>query len=255
MGGVVVPPIAGSTPAWRPARVLAACVLALAMLALATPAAQAGCTTRLPVNVSLPDGLYALAYTKHLRVRVAAHGSPIRNLRAELYTFSGRRMGVSRARRRVRRAATLELRLERIFRPLQAGAYTLVVTGEPNASRSCGPKQVTRLLRLSGCKTTLPMTFPRLPGGRAADYGHFLSVPARSDGGVISDVRSSVFGFDGSLLGRASTLGALFGEKVLDHRLLAPLQPGSYTVVVEGFIDEQPRACGRQRAQATMTFE
>jgi hypothetical protein len=230
-------------------------VLALAALALAAPGARAGCITRLPIKVSLPDGPYALAYTKHVRVRVEPRGPRIRNLRGELYSFSGRRMGISPPRRAVRRVATLKLRLERIFRPLQPGGYTLVLTGEPNVSRSCGPKQATRVLRVRACQTALPVTFPRLPGGLAADYGAFLSVPVRSDGGVIRDVHSSVFGFDGSLLGRAPALAALFGEQTFDHRLLAALRPGSYTVVVDGLIDEQPRACGRKRAQATMTFQ
>jgi hypothetical protein len=228
--------------------------LAALALALAPQVAGARCITRLPVKVSLPDGPYAVAYTKQLRVRVNPEGVRIRNLRAELYTFSGQRMGVSPRRRAARVVATLKLRLGRIFRPLQVGGYTLVLTGEPNASRSCGPKQAFRVVQMRACRTTLPVTFPALPGGLAGDYGDYLSVPVRSDGRVIRDLRSAVYAFDGSLLGRAPDLLALFGQQSLDHRLARPLQPGSYTIVVEGWIGEQPRACGPQRARATMTF-
>lgn len=241
-------------PRRRTSAILAA-GLAVALLALAPQAAQARCITRLPVKVSLPDGPYALAYAKQMRVRVNPRGGVrIRKLRAELYTFSGTRMGVSGYRGAVRNVATLKLRLRRLFRPLQVGSFTLVLTGEPNASRSCGPKQAIRLMRMRACRTTLPVTFPKLPGGKAADYGDFLSVPVRSDGRVIRDLRSAVYAFDGSLLGRAGSLRALFGEQTLDHRLQRSLSPGSYTVVVEGLIAEQPRACGPKRAQATMTF-
>ena len=237
----------------RRAALVAGC--ALLALALAPQAAHARCVTRLPVKVSLPDGLYAVAYTKQLRVRVNPRGVRIRNLRAELYTFSGRLMGVSPRRRSARVVATLKVRLKRLFRPLQVGGYTLVLTGEPNASRSCGPKQAFRVLRMRACRNTLPITFPFLPGGRAVDYRDYLSVPVRSNGQVIRDLHSTVFGFDGSLLGRAPDLLALFGERSLDHRLAHPLRPGGYTLVVEGWIDEQPRACGPKRAQATMTFQ
>ena len=229
-------------------------MLAALAPALAPQVAGARCVTRLPVKVSLPDGPYAVGYTTQVRVRVNPRGVRIRNLRAELYTFSGERMGVSSRRRAARIVATLKVRLGRIFRPLQVGGYTLVLTGEPNASRSCGPKQAFRVVRMRACRTTLPVTFPSLPGGRAGDYRDYLSVPVRSDGRVIRDLRSSVYGFDGSLLGRAPNLLALFGERSLDHQLTHPLQPGSYTVVVQGWIGEQPRACGPKRAQATMTF-
>lgn len=237
---------------WR--RVAPPAALAALGLALAPQAAGARCVTSLPVKVSLPDGPYAVAYTDRLRVRVNPRGVRIRNLRAELYTFSGERMGVSSRRRAARVVATLDVRLGRIFRPMQVGGYTLVLTGEPNASRSCGPKQTFRVLRLRTCRSTLPVTFPALPGGHAGDYGDYLSVSVRSDGRVIRDLRSAVYGFDGSLLGRAPSLPALFGERSMDHLLTRPLEPGSYTVVVEGWIGEQPRACGPKRAQATMTF-
>ncbi len=83
----------------------------------------------------------------------------------------------------------------------------------------------------------------------------FLSLPVRSNGQVIRDLRSSVYGFDGSLLGRAPSLLALFGEQMLDHRLARPLTPGRYTVVVEGLVADQPASCGPKRAQATMSFQ
>jgi hypothetical protein len=111
------------------------------------------------------------------------------------------------------------------------------------------------VLRFRACRARLPVKFPKLPSGRAADYGGYLSVPVRStDGTVIRDVRSSVSAFDGSLLGSAPSLLALFGEQTLDQQLVRPLQPGSYTVVVEGRIADQPASCGRKTASATMMF-
>jgi hypothetical protein len=163
-------------------------------------------------------------------------------------------MGASGSHRVVRGTATLGLRLNGSFRPLQVGAFTLVLTGEPNRNRSCGPKQATRVLRFRACAATLPVTFPDLPGGRAADYGGYLSVAIRSRGPLIGDLRSAVYGVDGTLLGRTPRLSALFGLKLLDHKLVRPLQPGSYTVVTDGMIDGQPRSCGRTTALAKVTF-
>jgi hypothetical protein len=235
-------------------RALAVVAAGVLSAACAPAVADAGCITRLPVSVTLPDGPYAAGYTKTVRVRVSPRGARIRNLQAAVYTFGGQRMAVSGRRRAVRFVATLKMRLGRIFRPLQVGMFTLVLTGEPNRSRSCGPKQATRVLRFRACTDKLPVTFPKLPGGRAADYGAWLSVPIRSTGAVIRDLRSSVFAFDGSLVGRAPGLPALFGELSLDHPLARPLTPGGYTVIVSGLIADQPRSCGRKSAQATMAF-
>jgi len=240
----------------RPAAAAAVLTIALA-IAAAPPTAPAatGCITALPVRITLPDGPFAAAYVKDVRVRVDSGARRIRNVRAELFTFSGRRMGASgRPRAAVRGAGTLTLRLERDFAPMQVGGFTLVVRGEPNASRSCGPKATTRVLQLRGCRETLPVSFPHEPGGDAADYEGYLSVPVRSRGPLIRDLTSSVYGFDGALLGHADAPPVLFGEMTLDHALLRPLTPGRYTVVVEGLLDEQPRSCGRKRAHATMTF-
>lgn len=244
-------------------RPTAGCRAAAALLAgaivLAAPqaaqAAQAGCITRLPAKVSLPDGPYAAAYKEQIRVRVSSRGPRIRNLRAELYTFSGQRLGTSPRRRALRVATTLKLRLSDVFGPLQVGGFTLVLTGEPNRDRSCGPKQTSRVLRFRACNDKLPVTYATLPGGRASDYGGYLSVPIRSNGPLIRDVRSSVYGFDGQLIGAAPSLGALFGQQMLDHVLDQPLLPGRYNVITDGVIGEQPRSCGRAKAQATMMFE
>jgi hypothetical protein len=230
-------------------------MLAAALVFAAPQAAQASCITRLPVKVSLPDGPYAAAYTKQIRVRVSPRGPRIANLRAALYTFSGQRLGASRPRRPVRAAAMLTVRLERIVRPLQAGAFTLVLTGEPNRDRSCGPKQAARILRFRACADKLPVTFPNLPAGRASDYGGFLSVPIRSSGPLIRDLRSSVYGFDGSLIAAAPNLAALFGQQTLHHELSRPLLAGRYNVIVDGLIGDQPRSCPRAKAQATMAFQ
>lgn len=230
-------------------------MLAAAIVLAAPQAAQAGCITRLAVKVSLPDGPYAAAYTKQIRVRVSPRGPRIANLRAVLYTFSGQHLGASRQRPAVRATATLTVRLQRIVRPLQAGAFTLVLTGEPNRDRSCGPKQATRILRFRACADKLAVTFPNLPAGRASDYGGFLSVAIRSSGPLIRDLRSSVYGFDGSLMGAAPNLAALFGQQTLHHELFGPLPAGRYNVIADGLIGDQPRSCPRAKAQATMIFQ
>lgn len=238
----------------RELRVVPALALVLLALGVLAPAsAQAACGSRLPVRVSLPDGPYAATYAKQVRVRVNPQDGAIRDLRAYLYTFAGRRMGVSKQHRLVQSVSTLKLALEPVFRPLQVGGFTLVVTGEPGGA-GCGLLKATRVLKFVDCKTTLPVSFPKLPGGLAADYQGYLSVPIRSDGPLIRDVTSEVYGFDGQLLGRAPDLPSLFGEQTLDHALVRPLQPGRYNVIVEGLIDDQPRSCGRKSAQATMTF-
>lgn len=234
---------------------VAAALLAGAIVFAAPQAAQAACITRLAVKVALPDGPYAAAYTKQIRVRVSPRGPRIGNLRVVLYTFSGQRLGSSRPRRAVRQAATLTLRLDRTVAPLQAGSFTLVLTGAPNRARSCGPKQATRILRFRACAVALPVTFPNLPAGRASDYGGFLSVPIRSGGPLIRELHSSVYVSDGSLLGAAPNLAALFGQRTLDHELGQPLLAGRYTVIADGLIGDQPRACPRAKAQAMMTFQ
>jgi hypothetical protein len=245
----------GRTPGAIRARTVVALLAGSLLLAAGAPqAAGAACLTRLPVRVSLPDGSYAATYSKQVRVKIVPEGARIGNLQVSLYTFSGRRMGISKARRAVRSAVTLSLPLDRVFRPLQIGGFTLVITGEPNLDRSCGPKQATRVLRFRDCKDTLPVTFPKKPGGKASDYEGYLSVPIRSDGPLIRDLTSTIYSFDGSLVGR-STLSALFGQQTLDHVLLAPLAPGGYNVIVEGLIDDQPSSCGRKSARTTMTFK
>jgi hypothetical protein len=244
----------GQSPAAIRACTLVALLAGALLLAAGAPqAAGAACLTRLPVRVSLPDGNYAATYTKQVRVRIAPEGARIGNLQVSLYTFSGRRMGISKARRAARSAVTLTLPLDRVFRPLQIGGFTLVVTGEPNLDPSCGPKKATRVLRFRDCRDKLPVTFPKKPGGKAADYEGYLSVPIRSDGPLIRELTSTIYSFDGRLVGR-STLAALFGQQTLDHVLLAPLAPGGYNIIVEGLIDDQPSSCGRKTAQATMTF-
>jgi hypothetical protein len=233
-------------------RALAA--LGAVLVTLAAPAAaSAACPSKLPVRVALPDGPYAAGYTKDVRVTVDAGARGIANLRGELYTFSGQRLGAGRARRWAAGTVTLSLRLARDYRPLQAGGFTLVLKGDPRGA--CGEREATRVLRFRACRETLPLRFGPLPGGVAADYGGWLSVPVRAGGNVMRNVTSAVYGFDGTLLGRAARLPALFGGHTLDHKLRHPLTPGSYTVVVEGLVAEQPAACGRKRAQATLTFK
>ena len=86
-------------------RLLGLVAAALLVAVLAPQAAGAACLTKLPVRVTLPDGNFAATYTKAVRVKVVPIGAQVRNLQVSLYTFSGRRMGISKARRSVRSAS------------------------------------------------------------------------------------------------------------------------------------------------------
>lgn len=90
-----------------------------------------------------------------MRITVQTLGPPIRGLRAQLYTFSGARLGTGRLRGTLRGVAQLTVRLR--F-PAQAGRFSLIVTalapggytvflrGKLDQPASCGPKTASEVL-------------------------------------------------------------------------------------------------------------
>lgn len=233
---------------------VAAAVLVVSVLVAlggtTAPSYGAGCLTRLPVNVTLPSG-FAAAYHANIPVAVSSNGPTIRNLRAAIYTFSGDQIAATRQTTGRLSSGTLNLRLA--FGPLQQGAYTLVLTGEPNASPSCGPKKFITVVRFRGCLTQLPLRFVSPPGGAASDYDGYLSATLQSTGPLVRDLEGAVYDAEGTLFGEG-TLTALYGQTSLNMKLNRPLVPGVYTVVVAGLI-EQPRSCGPKTAQVDLQFE
>lgn len=226
----------------------AAVIGAVALAPGNAEARASGCVTRLPAAVQLSSD-YAAVFRHSVHLRVHTRGPRLRRTYASLYTFSGELIARSR-KLNVRSSRLLRLRLR--HGPMQPGRFTLVVTGEPNRSRSCGPKTYTRVLTFRACSPRLPVIFPEPPGGRASEHADTLSVAVRTTGPFLRDLRSSIYSFDGRLLGRAS-LGSLFGEAVLDHPLSEPLTPGSYTVLVDAE-GGQPAVCGLQRATQVLEF-
>jgi hypothetical protein len=212
-------------------------------------AAVSGCSARLPVTVSLASN-YAAAYPSNVSVTISTAGPSLSNLRAAMYTFSGDQIAASKAVGVMRKSATVKLKLA--YGALQIGSYTLVVTGTPTASPACGLEKFTKVEAFKDCATTLPLTFVNPPGGTAADYGGYLSVPLKSNGPLIREVEGAVYAADGTLFGSA-TLSALYGLATLNLKLNQPLVAGDYTLVVAGLIN-QPAACGPKTAQISLEF-
>jgi len=235
----------------RRARLTVAVALAATIVPAAAPApAQAaGCITRLPVRVTLPS-FFAASYVRSIPVTVTTMGPPIRFLRVGLYTFGGARIAEGVARTTLRGTTRLFMPLR--FGPMQAGRFTLVATGEPNLSRSCGPKKYIRVQSFRDCINTLPVVFPRLPGGVAADYGEYLSVPVQAAGPLIRGMEMNVYSFAGELYG-SGRMSVLFGASTMHMRLTRPLDPGSYTIIMEGTI-AQPLSCGPKTVQRFLHF-
>jgi hypothetical protein len=216
----------------------------------ATPTARvAGCSTRLGVSVSLPSN-FAASYPSTVSVQVSSKVGPIRNVTAEIYTFSGDQIAAGHHSGTLTKPATIKLKLA--FGALQVGSYTLVVTGTPTASPSCGLEKFTKVEAFKDCVSTLPLTFVDPPGGIASAYGDYLSVPLKSNGPLIRELEGAVYAADGTLYGSA-TLSALYGQATLQLQLTQALVPGAYTVVVAGLI-QQPAACGPKTAQISLEF-
>jgi hypothetical protein len=232
-------------------RARGALVVAAALLtaAASTPAnAGASCITRLPVRASLPNP-YASSYRDVLPVRIETKGPTIRFLRVELYSFAGEKLGEGRRGGPLRASAKVRVRLR--F-PMQVGSFTLVVTGEPNRDRSCGPKQLFKVLRFRDCPSVLPVSFPSPPGGAAADYQDYLSVKVTTSGGLLRDLLGTVATVAGETIGDGR-LSVLFGTATLDMRLTRRLVRGDYRVTVQGHLDKA-NACPPAQNRLALRF-
>lgn len=215
--------------------------------------APSGCITTLPVTVSLHSP-FAGSYRGSIKLAVSTNGPPIRNLTGTLYTFSGVPIATGKFRHTIFSTNDLTLKLKRGFPVLQAGSFTLGLFGEPNANPSCGPKHTFKVIRFLPCLTTLPITFPNLPGGRASDYGSNLTINVASKGFVMRNVNVSLSTFAGDSVG-SKHFNVLFGEVTPTFNIPGGLQPGGYTVFVSGVIKDQPASCGPKTAKAVMTFK
>ncbi len=226
---------------------LVSAVLAFGALAIAPEPSFARCINTLPVTNSFPSD-YAASYSKTLPITVRTRGPAIRKLEAKLYTFGGDLLGRERAKRTVRNATTLRMRLR--F-PMQPGRYTLTLFGEPNADPSCGPKHTFRVVRFRDCPLRLPVTFPQLPRGRAVDYGGLMTVRVASKGPLLRDVDVTLSRFDGTQLG-VKRFRTLFGTVAANFSFSGGVPPGDYSVSVRGRISRQPESCDDATASTTL---
>ncbi|HEY5196089.1 MAG TPA: hypothetical protein VIJ51_03575 [Solirubrobacteraceae bacterium] len=224
-------------------------VIAVSTASGVTASATAAGCSHLAVSVSLPSN-FAASYPSTVSVNVTTRGGPIRNLHAAIYTFSGDQIASGHRAAALTSSATVKLKLA--FGALQVGSYTLVVSGTPTASPSCGLEKFTKVEAFKDCVTSLPLTFVNPPAGSASAYGGFLSVPLKSNGPLVREIEGAVYAADGTLFGDG-TLSGLYGQATLNLKLNQALVPGEYTVVVAGLIS-QPAACGPKTAQITLDF-
>jgi hypothetical protein len=228
-----------------------ALALSIALGALAPPASAAPtrCTTSLPVTYSLPSS-FVQSFTRSLPLTVRTAGPPVRRLYVAVYTFSGDLIGDGSLSRVLTGSATVRLRLRFALQP---GAYTLYMQGYPNASASCGPKHLSKVLTLRGCATTLPVSFPDPPADAAASYTTVLPVQLSATGGLLRELRVTLSSFSGQVYG-TTTFDPLLGTATVDIPLSQPLIAGPYTVYVSGTISGQPPSCGVASAKQAITL-
>lgn len=226
-------------------QISAALGLALLASAFTAPSARAsGCITRLPISITFPTS-YADGYVDHVEARVASKGPSIRFLHVGIYTFGGLEL----ARAHVRGTVTQSpqpVHLKMRFGRLQAGRFTVYASGEPNRSRSCGPKHYSRIHMFRPCPWRLPVRFPQRPGGPAFGFGDHLPVLMEPLGPVLSDLTVTVRSASGQPVGQGR-LPILFGRAPIVARLRGPLAAGRYVAVVRGRIDRAP-GCGHPLA-------
>lgn len=234
-------------------RRLALVIATFALFAALPATANAqGCITKLPVTHSFKNK-YSVYYEgrRATNLKITSYGSWIRNVKAEIYTFEGELIAKSKLYRSGFNTSR-RLRLKLRYRSLQAGKYTLIVTGEPNASSSCGPKKYTQIVEFYNCPKELPIEFPDLPGGKAGDYGRWLSVNLQPKGGALRNVLVELFDIDGNFFGR-KRLKVLYGTAKVDIPLKHKLLNGRYSLIVhaDGGL---PRRCGEKTAKRVLRF-
>ena len=215
--------------------------------------AEARCGERLAATYSVQSRypkLYASQYKKRARVNVTTHHGPLVEWQVQLYTFQGKLLGQTKRKRALNHSKTVRVDLK--F-PMQPGKFTIVIKGFPRGCHS--ESQMSDVVRFRDCTDRLPVKFPEKPGGVAADYEGYLSVPVESRGGaLIKEPRTEIYSFANEFFGRDDDgYPRLFGRLTFNNKLVKPLRAGSYTVIVSGRLD-QPRQCGPKHAQTTLTF-
>lgn len=216
----------------------------------------AGACGVLPVGIKV-QSKFPVAYARQYQKRVVIEltnlgGYRIGGLLVQIYSFGGLRLGGSGALGSLRsghtRAATVNLSV-----PMQSGKATVVVKG---ANKGCSLDEIDHVVTFHTCQTQLRMTFPNKPGGFASDYSDFLSVTAEPKASqTIYYPRSEVFTFRGALVGRdINHYRVIYGKTRFDNRLSRLLSPGSYTMIVRGWLN-QPKSCGPKTAQVNMRFK
>lgn len=243
--------------------ITAACLLAWALTLTggiggsngAPTPAEAGCGNLKvkPQVISKFPKAFANQYEKKLRVSVQRGGSPVRNWRVQLYTFSGFLLGQSKVDKKMSSTDTAKMKL-RIA--LQPGKYTLVTKG---TVRGCGELELDEVVSFRSCLNKLPISFVDKPGGTAADYGGYVSVKIEPKSGFspITDVYGTMSNFDGDVFGKAELPRGkrkLIGEQFLDFELKrGGLKRGGYSVYVTGKA-RQPKSCGDLAKSTTLKF-
>ncbi len=248
----------------RTISVISIALAALAALLLAGPGGGGGVAGPqradacgvLPISVAVRTKFakpYAVQFSKTMQVALTNQGGyKVGGLVVQLYTFAGYRLGSSAALGGLRpghtKGATVNLTT-----PLQPGEVTVVVKG---ANKGCSLDEISHVVTLRACRTRLPLSFPDRPGGRASDYGDFLSVPARVKGGeAIRFPRSRVFTSSGDLVATdVNRYRVIYGTVGFDNRLTRLLSRGRYTMIVRGWLN-QPASCGPKTAQVNLGFK
>jgi len=221
----------------------------LAVVLVFPASASAGCITTLPVKVA-DLSPFATSYPTKVPVKITTKGPVIRFVRVEMYSFAGKKVAQGRLSGPLRGTKTVVMKL---LVGLKNGGYSLIVKGEPNANRSCGPKEHKKIVTFGDCADTLPVTFPEPPGGKAADYGDYLSVKVHPTGKGLHGLVGRLFSFAGEDLGegRRDTLTA---DDFVNVKLTRRLTPGGYTFILKAFVDGQSERCPTKDASIELTF-
>lgn len=235
---------------WPPPGLLVLAALMSCMAAAPAPAHAAGCITTLPVDAAfLTKNIRA--YRTDVAVRITTRGPAIRHLTAALYTYHGTLVARGAARGTIGDVQVVRMKLARALEPRH---YTLVIDGEPNASRSCGPKRFTQALKFtSDCRPVLPVTFPQLPSGKAADYGGAVTFTLHA-ARALGAARVTISSYGGDFLGALDLSRFPAGTAPLTVTLRKGLYASGYTIFIEGLLADAPASCGKKTAKATFTL-
>lgn len=197
---------------------------------------------------------FAKQFNKSLKVSVVQKGpDKVRNWNAQLFTFSGFKLGQSAKDKRLDGTERTKIRLRQ---PLQPGKYTLVINGDRDG---CGFKQKYEIEKFRSCLSKLPIKFIDKPGGFAEDYEGFvtLRIAPRPEFSPVKDIESRIKSADGVRYGKGELprgFRKLIGEQDLHHELSRELDPGDYEVRVVGRAP-QPKACGNVSKTTELSFD